>query len=96
MTENTKGRLLLTEKDFREVVDDEGNALASAPKHWGEDQLAPGASFKESTRKAPAKQPAAKKTAAKKAAASGTESGGESGSSDSGSGDGSGDSGSSE
>ena len=48
MAENqkTKGRFLLTEKDFVEVVDADGNPLPSVPKHWGEDQLAPGAKTK--------------------------------------------------
>jgi hypothetical protein len=54
MAENTtvnaparSGRLFLREKDFVEVVDAEGNELPSVPKHWGEDQLAPGAKFKK-------------------------------------------------
>lgn len=46
MAENTNGRHLLTEKDFREVVGPDGEDLPSVPKHWGEDQLAPGATFK--------------------------------------------------
>jgi nucleotide-binding universal stress UspA family protein len=37
------GRELLSEKDFVDVVDAEGNPLPSVPKHWGEDQLPPGA-----------------------------------------------------
>lgn len=48
----TKGRHLLTDKDFREVVDEEGNDLPPVPKHWGEDQLALGASFKRKTARA--------------------------------------------
>lgn len=54
MAENTtvnaparKGRLFLEKKDFVEVVDAEGNDLPSVPKHWGEEQLAPGAKFKK-------------------------------------------------
>jgi hypothetical protein len=48
MAENkkTKGRFLLTEKDFVEVVDADGKDLPPVPKHWDEDQLAPGASKK--------------------------------------------------
>lgn len=54
MAENTTvnapartGRLFLREKDFVEVVDAEGNDLPPVPKHWGEEQLAPGAKFKK-------------------------------------------------
>lgn len=46
MAENTKGRHLLTEKDFVKVVDAEGNDLPAVPKHWGVDQLPAGAEKK--------------------------------------------------
>lgn len=52
MAENSTGRRLLVEKDFAEVVDADGNALPSVPKHWTEDDLAPGASFKKKSAKA--------------------------------------------
>jgi hypothetical protein len=97
MAENAKveGRHLLTEKDFVEVVDDEGNELPPVPKHWGEEQLPAGASFvkgksgSSSSTGSTAKKAAAKKTAAKKAAsssdASGDSAGDAGGSDDSGS-----------
>lgn len=66
MAENTKGRHLLTEKDFVDVVDDEGNDLPPVPKHWGEDQLPAGAKVK--SKGSTAKKTAAKKSTAKKAA----------------------------
>lgn len=44
---DNQGRLFLREKDFVEVVDAEGNDLPPVPKHWGEEQLAPGAKFKK-------------------------------------------------
>lgn len=43
MAENTKGRLFLKESDFVEVEGPDGQELPSVPKHWGKDQLAPGA-----------------------------------------------------
>ena len=43
----TKGRQFLTEKDFVDVVDAEGNDLPPVPKHWGEDQLPAGAKTKK-------------------------------------------------
>lgn len=46
MAENTKGRLLLTEKDFVKVVDAEGKDLPPVPKHWAADQLPAGAEKK--------------------------------------------------
>lgn len=47
MAENTKGTHLLAAKDFVAVVDEDGNDLGyQVPKHWGADQLAPGAKKK--------------------------------------------------
>lgn len=44
MAENEKqGRLFLKEADFVAVEAEDGSALPSVPKHWGEDQLAAGA-----------------------------------------------------
>ena len=43
------GKYLLTEDDFREVVDADGNPAGSVPSHWGEDQLAEGVVFKKGT-----------------------------------------------
>lgn len=45
-----KGRHLLVAKDFVEVVGPDGEDLPSVPKHWGEEQLPPGASFKKKSR----------------------------------------------
>lgn len=46
MAEN-QGKHLLTARDFVDVVDEEGNDLGyQVPKHWGADQLAPGAKKK--------------------------------------------------
>ncbi|WP_435744914.1 hypothetical protein [Nocardioides sp. SYSU DS0663] len=48
MAENTTGRHLLAEKDFVQVVTEDGTALPSVPKHWGSDQLPAGAEKKTS------------------------------------------------
>jgi hypothetical protein len=43
MTEKRTGRLLLEEKDFVDVYDDDGAKLPyQVPKHWGVEQLAAG------------------------------------------------------
>lgn len=52
---NDTGRLFLEEKDFVEVVDADGNELPPVPKHWGEDQLAPGAKVVKKSGKSSAK-----------------------------------------
>lgn len=65
----------LFDGEYVEVVDDQGNDLPPVPKHWGKEQLAPGASFK-------------KKSAKKSAASSGDAGGSGSGKSGSGSGGG--------
>ena len=47
MAETKNGRHLLASKDFVDVVDADGNDLGyQVPKHWGADQLAPGAKKK--------------------------------------------------
>ncbi|WKN47144.1 hypothetical protein [Nocardioides sp. Arc9.136] len=44
---DNKGTHLLTTRDFVDVVDEAGNDLGyQVPKHWGADQLAPGAKKK--------------------------------------------------
>ena len=82
MAENTKGRHLLTKKDFVQIVDADGNDLPPVPKHWGADQLPAGAQRKSSGSSSSRKS--AKKSTAKKTAASGGQGSGDS--SDSGSG----------
>ena len=47
-----EGQFLLDEDDYVAVVDAEGNDLPPVPKHWGEDQLPPGAKKKGKKAKA--------------------------------------------
>ncbi len=49
MADNNSGQLLLNERDFVKVFDDEGNELAPVPKHWKADQLAPGSTKTKKT-----------------------------------------------
>lgn len=53
------GRFLLKDKDFVDVVDESGEVVEGlrVPKHWDNDQLAPG--FKKKASSAPAKKAAA-------------------------------------
>lgn len=48
----SQGRHLLTEKDFVDVVDEEGEVVGSVPKHWDDDlDLAPGLKKKSGGRR---------------------------------------------